>query len=168
MWAAILEKAWAKVKGSYGNADGGYMDTGLRSLTGAPSIWTSFCSHDEVDGVFNQIKAGEEADYIMGAGTDGDNDEEVNGCGIATGHAYSVMSAFTMTDGGGTDHDMVMIRNPWGSAYYTGDWNKDDENWTEDLVTQVPYSIDPRTSADADGIFVIPKANLETERRVHQ
>ena len=36
MWAPILEKAWAMVKGSYTNADGGLVTNGLRSLTGAP------------------------------------------------------------------------------------------------------------------------------------
>jgi hypothetical protein len=36
MWAPILEKAWAKMKGSYTNADGGLITNGLRSLTGAP------------------------------------------------------------------------------------------------------------------------------------
>ena len=36
MWGAILEKAWAKVKGSYDYSDGGSYETGFRSLTGAP------------------------------------------------------------------------------------------------------------------------------------
>ena len=36
MWAPILEKAWAKVKGSYANADNGFFSTGLRSLVGIP------------------------------------------------------------------------------------------------------------------------------------
>jgi hypothetical protein len=36
MWAPILEKAWAKVKGSYENASGGHLPGSLRMLTGAP------------------------------------------------------------------------------------------------------------------------------------
>ena len=36
MWAAILEKAWAKAKGSYGQANGGFVVNGLRAVTGAP------------------------------------------------------------------------------------------------------------------------------------
>ena len=36
MWSPIVEKAWAKVKGSYLNSEGGLMENGLRTLTGAP------------------------------------------------------------------------------------------------------------------------------------
>ena len=36
MWAPIIEKAWAKVKGSYLNSDGGLLENGFRALTGAP------------------------------------------------------------------------------------------------------------------------------------
>lgn len=36
MWAPILEKAWAKAKGSYGQIEAGFVINGLRALTGAP------------------------------------------------------------------------------------------------------------------------------------
>jgi len=55
---------------------------------------------------------------------------------------------------------MVMMRNPWGETTYSGAWFKDDPNWTDELIAQVPFDIDPRTIADEDGIFVIPKASL--------
>ena len=38
MWAPILEKAWAKMKGDYESAEGGYIVSGLRGLTGAPTF----------------------------------------------------------------------------------------------------------------------------------
>lgn len=38
MWAPILEKAWAKVKGNYAQTDGGFVVNGLRSLTGVPTF----------------------------------------------------------------------------------------------------------------------------------
>jgi len=36
MWAPLLEKAWAKVKGTFSGGEGGFMTTGLRALTGVP------------------------------------------------------------------------------------------------------------------------------------
>lgn len=36
MWGPILEKAWAKLKGNYDNVDGGFLENGIRALTGIP------------------------------------------------------------------------------------------------------------------------------------
>lgn len=36
LWGPILEKAFAKIKGSYSAVKGGYLVSGLRALTGAP------------------------------------------------------------------------------------------------------------------------------------
>ena len=36
MWSAIIEKAWAKLKGSYTRAWNGYNVNGLRTVTGVP------------------------------------------------------------------------------------------------------------------------------------
>lgn len=36
LWAAIIEKGWAKVKGSYDNSEGGFFPNGIRALTGVP------------------------------------------------------------------------------------------------------------------------------------
>ena len=99
----------------------------------------------------------------MALGTDGDgNDQESNTCGIAKSHAYTLVDAFSMTDAGGTTHDVMLVRNPWGTAGYTGTWNKDDSNWTDALVAQVPMGIDPRTAQAADGVFVVPMSSLKT------
>ena len=38
LWPVILEKAWAKVNGFYGNLAGGFVQSGLRALTGVPVI----------------------------------------------------------------------------------------------------------------------------------
>ena len=45
MWAPILEKAWAKVKGNYEMTEGGFTVSGLRAVTGAP-VSTSNVSWD--------------------------------------------------------------------------------------------------------------------------
>ena len=35
-WAALYEKAWGKVKGSFDLEQGGFFQTGIRALTGVP------------------------------------------------------------------------------------------------------------------------------------
>lgn len=79
--------------------------------------------------------AADAANYLMGAGTAGNgNDQENNGCGIAMSHAYSILAPFSMTDASGTVYKMYLIRNPWGSTYYSSDWKGSDSRWTDALV----------------------------------
>lgn len=150
MWAPILEKAWAKVKGTYGQTNGGFVVNGLRTLTNAPVFTYALASAGLTAAeTFSLLDAANDVDYPMGAGTSGGSDTTFNDCGIAYGHAYSVLGTYTMDT-----YDMVLLRNPWGLTYYSGTWNKDDAAWTDALVAQVPYGIDPRTS-DTDGIFTM-------------
>ena len=97
MWATILEKAWSKVKGSVSMAgNGGMIHNGLRSLVGAPFFEYIPGDSDNADDVFGLIKSSDEANYLMGAGTNGDEDSDFNDCGIAMDHAYSLITAFEL------------------------------------------------------------------------
>jgi len=69
---------------------------------------------------------------------------------------YTVLSAFTMIDAKGTNHKVYLIRNPYGCDYnYKGAWNATDPNWTDALVAQVPFGIDPRVSKGPDTVSVL-------------
>jgi hypothetical protein len=78
MWAPLLEKAWAKIKGNYITVDGGFLVEGVRALTGVPafsydanSVGSSKTGALTVAQAYALLKAGEDANYIMAAGTDG-------------------------------------------------------------------------------------------------
>ena len=140
VWGAILEKAWAKVKGNYLQAGaGGLTPNGLRALTGYPvfEYWTTEfkASDGSLDDAWDLIKEGEASDYIMAISTGGEgNDLVSNDCGIAESHAYSLITHFEMTDASGTKHKMLLVRNPWASNGYNYLWGPDDSNWTDALV----------------------------------
>ena len=76
-------------------------------------------------------------------------------CGIANKHVYIVMSVFEINQNG-KSNKMLLLRNPWGVTFYNGDWNSNDDRWNNENVAQVPFGIDPRTSDDENGIFVMP------------
>lgn len=81
---------------------------------------------------------------------------DTNSCGIYVGHAYAIISAFTITEADGTKTKVIMGRNPWGITFYNKEWSSTDAKWTDDIVTnQVPNGVDPRTSNKV-GIFVMP------------
>ena len=43
---------------------------------------------------------------------------------------------------------------------YDGEWSKNDPRWTDNLVAQVPFGLDPRVEADKDGIFITPLESI--------
>ena len=61
-----------------------------------------------------------------------------------------------MTDALGKVHSMFMIRNTRGNANnYNQTWNATDPNWTNALVAQVPFGVDPRKSQIDDEFFFV-------------
>jgi hypothetical protein len=153
-----MEKAWAKVKGNYHNAQGGFVQTGIRYMTGAPTetfTLTDYADQAAIDALWTTLKTYNDANYMLGAGTTGGSDSTRNSCGIVNGHAYSVLSVFEITHSG-TTYKMLMVRNPHDSTQYTGGptattnpsthWGSTDTRWDTATKAQVPFGIDPTTS----------------------
>lgn len=122
MWAPILEKAWAKIKGNYEASEGGYIVSGITHLLGVPTF--SYQSQDigkadqlTLEETFKMLKQAELSNYIISVATPA-GDAKSNACGMVTSHAYSILSAFEMTDQSGMVHKMILLRNPWGSTLY--------------------------------------------------
>lgn len=148
MWGMLLEKAWAKLKGTYLHADGGMMENGIRALIGSPVVSYKTEGAD-ADQVFTTLKNADALNYVMGTGTFGASDQDLNECGVAFAHAYSLIAAFELmnADGVTVDHKLYMIRNPWGESFYNKTWNSDDTtSWTAAYRAQVPHGVDPLTS----------------------
>jgi hypothetical protein len=115
------------------------------------------------DKVFDLLKEADSANYIMTANSFLKQNSWQNGCGLANFHAYSLMSVFNMTDSNRNNFGCLLIRNPWGEEpYYNTSFNSSNARWTNSLVAQVPFGIDPRTSQKSDGIFVVPIELLST------
>jgi len=120
-WGLVIEKAWAKVLGNYLKTDGGYLTTAIRALTGVPTFDYSITSQsfDPVV-VFALLSAADQSNYIMALGTSSGSDKTNNACGLAFGHAYTLLSAFTLLDktlpttDAAYNQSMIMVRNPWG------------------------------------------------------
>jgi len=77
MWGALLEKAWAKVKGAYENAEGGFISTGIRALTGAPAFRYYSNALADTETMYDLLYAADEAGYLVGAGTGGGGNDQV-------------------------------------------------------------------------------------------
>ena len=123
-----------KIVRACSQANGGFIITCSRFLTDVPGFYYSATSLGQnrkptLAEAFDLLKAGEAANYIMNAGTEGSgNDQVTNTCGIAMSHAYSILAAFEMTDASQVKHKMLLMRNPWGTTGYNQAWKHDDSN----------------------------------------
>jgi len=86
----ILEKAWAKVNGSYENTITGFASEAFRCLTGAP---VEFYSHDYVEDIWDTIVEADKRNYIIcaSAGKVNLTNDDYNKMGLVSDHAYAVI-----------------------------------------------------------------------------
>jgi len=128
----IIEKAYAKMFGSYKNIVGGHVDGALADLTGGiPQSFTlkeSPCKEWQTTGVFwEKLIFWQSHNYLMGAGSPSGSDSDISSLGIVQGHAYSIMDA-TVIDG----VKLIQLRNPWGGdVEWKGAWSDNSKEWTQ-------------------------------------
>jgi calpain-15 len=146
LWVLIVEKAWAKVHGSYERTAWGFPNLAMRDLTGAPGYSLPTAG----DGLCEKLLEWDGRDYIMCASAQFDEaaPEEKQSMGIANQHAYGVIAAKRLTPPLVAEEVvLVQLRNPWGHFEWNGPWSDDSELWTDAIKESVGFS-----AAD-DGLF---------------
>ncbi len=119
LWFPILEKAYAKWKGSYDKiGNGGSAADVMTALTGKSTTSMS-TAYDSSDDIFNAIKAAGDKKQPMAAGTFDDEKKYAN-TGVYGDHSYSVLGA---EETGGKKY--VLLRNPWGESEAGSDGKND-------------------------------------------
>ena len=103
------------------------------------------------DELFTRLCAWDDADYIIGCGTKAGSDTESTE-GIVDGHAYSVLQC--KADVAGSGHDLLQVRNPWGSGEFeSGEWDDDGPGWEQHPEVAEALGF---VAAD-DGVFWVSK-----------
>jgi calpain-15 len=98
IWVLILEKAWAKVYGSYQRIEAGTTGEALQPLTGCP---TKYFIHDEwqnKERLWETIKTADERNWVMCCAVASMAEEEIEmtaedmkTVGLVDAHAYSLI-----------------------------------------------------------------------------
>ncbi|XP_052785082.1 calpain-5-like [Mya arenaria] len=140
-WSALLEKAYAKLFGSYESLDGGYEKDALVDMTGGVGEdihLTDYTTPEQMKDLFKILRQSKENHALMSASIDATaNDMEAElSCGLVKGHAYSVTAVKKIKLGTGLfsifsrDHlQMVRCRNPWGGTEWKGAWSDGSAEW---------------------------------------
>lgn len=165
LWPCFVEKAYAKVHGSYSRLSGGFISEAFGDLTGSPVERIRFRHVYDLDSLFARILSFTSAGFLMGIATNG------GGNGLVPCHAYSLLNVYEVhgvvvgqqkkvtnfftkeekyddeisivntPDEATSDKErivrLVRIRNPWGTKEWQGKWAASSEEWTEKLRKQI-------------------------------
>ena len=90
IWVPILEKAYAKVHGSYRGISGGFIHEALLDLTGCPTESIEFNSPEfDSEATWARLLSFHEAGFPVGISTG--RDPTLRGTGLVGSHAYSIL-----------------------------------------------------------------------------
>ncbi|GER41238.1 calpain [Striga asiatica] len=149
LWVSILEKAYAKLHGSYEALEGGLVQDALVDLTGGAGEEIDMRSaQSQIDlasgRLWSQLLRFKQEGFLLGAGSPSGSDVHVSSCGIVQGHAYSILQVREV-DG----HKLVQIRNPWANEVeWNGPWSDSSPEWTDRMKHKLKH-----TPQAKDGIF---------------
>ncbi|KFW77039.1 Calpain-13, partial [Manacus vitellinus] len=126
-WPSLLEKAYAKLRGSYQNLNGGYLSDALVDFTGG--IQVQFSLKDPPPDLEEILKAADKSRCLMGCSTPGQASRNIElRNGIVRGHAYTITGAVKIRYKNGWTH-IIRIWNPWGHGEWKGPWSDESPQW---------------------------------------
>ena len=80
LWVMLLEKAWAKLHGSFSRVEGGTTVHAAQQLLGSPAYFREHNEIEDVDGAWEAFKKCCRDSYIMNSSSKGGSDKyQVNG-----------------------------------------------------------------------------------------
>ncbi|XP_012504789.1 PREDICTED: calpain-3 isoform X4 [Propithecus coquereli] len=129
-WSALLEKAYAKLHGSYEALKGGNTTEAMEDFTGG--VTEFFEIRDAPSDMYKIMKKAIERGSLMGCSIDTIvpvQYETRMACGLVKGHAYSV-TGLEETLFKDEKVKLVRLRNPWGQVEWNGSWSDGWKDWS--------------------------------------
>ncbi|BFZ03220.1 hypothetical protein BsWGS_06259 [Bradybaena similaris] len=126
-WPSLLEKAYAKLRGSYEALDGGKIQDAMVDMTGGISEVIDIRVKSEVSPeLYSLLLTSFQMKTLMGAcifrPEDSTSSEVELSNGLYMGHAYSITGFRQIPTGRGTVN-LLRLRNPWGQGEWKGAWS---------------------------------------------
>lgn len=153
IWVCILEKALAKLLGSYEALDGGYLEEGVVMLTGGrpERLYVNNWSQNpgkqpwRKDRLWDKLVQYSTENVLMGTGISSSRGQTTDESkGLVAGHAYAILDVRETSD---KKFKLIKLRNPWGQFEWKGPWSDASRNWT------FQYRKEMGADTKDDGIF---------------
>jgi hypothetical protein len=191
LWLTLLEKAYAKLYGSFAAISGGNVSEALRDLTGCAvqdfnlangetrrlvrngELWEELSSRLLQTYVLTGLKQpkwrGEVVvgcAWVVSAVEEQRARQRGQSSGLLPNHAYSITGMVTVMDSSSSEQQevqLVRVRNPWGAFEWKGDWSSNSRKWSPELREQLGYGA--KGSAAARAALVARYGNSEAAQR---
>uniref|UniRef100_A0A3P8TKF7 Calpain catalytic domain-containing protein n=1 Tax=Amphiprion percula TaxID=161767 RepID=A0A3P8TKF7_AMPPE len=131
-WVPLMEKAYAKVCGTYADMSSGLPSEACKDFTGGVNMTYSLrrehtYGHD--DELWLQLSRATGCKSMVCCGTPpkgGSNANTIGHTGLVDSHAYSVTG---VTECYGSTVRLVRLMNPWGKQEWQGEWSDKSDLW---------------------------------------
>lgn len=137
IWVQLLEKAWAKVCGSYEAAEMGTSAEALNNIDGTP-CQTFFLPEMELKGtqplLWDVLEEADRQMYVVTCTVDStqrSNPETLDMFGLCDYHSYTMMQAMAVQlyPNSNKYRYLMCLRNPWGRKEWKGPWSDYSKAW---------------------------------------
>lgn len=160
IWAILLEKAFAKAKGTYSFVVHETTANSLRALTGAP-VEVHDVTEENLGRVWLKMEQSQRNGYAMTVHSRDDLQDGgiMNSCGLEKDNAYQVLTIFDLFV-----YKLVILRSVKGTSIesYVKRWNfRDTKNWYQTFIDMIPGGINPFSSWKK-GIFFMESVDFAT------
>ncbi|OCT80009.1 hypothetical protein XELAEV_18026825mg [Xenopus laevis] len=128
-WSALLEKAYAKLNGSYEALKGGSTLEAMEDFTGG--VTETYEIRSAPANLFEIMDKALKKGSMLGCSIDISSSSETEAKtpqGLVKGHAYSI-TATDVVNFQGQKVKLIRIRNPWGQVEWNGAWSDNSSEW---------------------------------------
>ena len=133
IWVCLLEKAWAKLNGSYNDITQRWMHQVLETLTGFPGEFMLHKTYN-LDKLWSELTYANDKNCILCSSTN----PNITETGLIDMHAYTLIGTYIIRKNN-IAYRVVRLRNPWGYKEWNGDWSDKSNLWDEETKKQVDY-----------------------------